>query len=254
MNQFISYNKYKKDIVLNETYESYVELKELSKDIVSTYRNKEIYSDVVYLLSLFKKREYKVLKDFLNANVGIIYCSPHAKRLSPAGMFSRPDEYEDIVSIFNMSENDIKFLKKKYSDGIIIVKNQRMGTGTIIHELQHAYDNYRSRGKMLSTKYGSKFVNKMGMARRGKKFENSNLLKSYYRTSHEQSSYFVQAIDNINFFDQYNSLRNIKNVYEDFVEEFQGYRFLEPKDRKILTRKFSQYYYKLKERNIADET
>jgi hypothetical protein len=49
------------------------------------------------------------------------------------------------------------------------------------------------------------------------------------------------------------NLKDFHTLYDEFKENFQGYDYLTSKDKKILVRKFSQYYYKLKERNITDE-
>jgi hypothetical protein len=69
------------------------------------------------------------------------------------------------------------------------------------------------------------------------------------------SAFFTKALAQMNFFTDKSelSLRGFNDLYEEFKEKYQGYEYLTPKDKKTLARKFSQYYYKLKERNIYEE-
>jgi hypothetical protein len=71
--------------------------------------------------------------------------------------------------------------------------------------------------------------------------------KLYYRTPHEMSAYFVVAINNLEFFNKKGILRDFRTLYSEFKDVYQGYKYLTPKDKKDLDRKFSQYYYKTKE-------
>jgi hypothetical protein len=248
MNFFISYNQYKKEFALNETYESYEELKELAQDILKGYNDSDKFpmSELIPIKK-FAKKEYKVIKDFLNTNISIVwYYSDDKEFRHYAGTFFTPDEYNN------------KNLEKKYPHGYIAI--YFMSSKTVLHELQHAYDSFRSKGKFSYSKMGYKQrefldtpANKISHLTHediDKRYK-----KLYYRSPHELSAYFVKTLDDINFFRDKKELilKDIHDVYAEFEEKFDGYDYLTPKDKKMLARKFSQYYYKLKERNIGDE-
>jgi len=243
MNTFISYSEYKKEYALNETYESYVELNQLAKDIFDAYQKKKISINTFYYIQSFTKRKYSVINDLIKANIGIIIVT---SKKSSFGAFCEPKYYTT---------------KKEYQylNGYIIIYNGELYFSTLMHELQHAYDYIRSKGKYVNTKMGNKqekFLN----ARASASISNIDDLKKsykkiYYRTPHEKSAIFVGTLSEINFFldEEEIILKDFRTVYEEFKEKYKGYDYLTPKDKKILLRKFSQYYYKLKERNITKE-
>jgi hypothetical protein len=248
MNPFISYNQYKKEYAINETYESYSELRLLAQDVIDTFDDliAKDEKQEINLIKKFTNRDYKIIKDFVKAKIGIYY----------------------FISLYNankgkfLSNRDPETFKKikkfyKYSDGLIVIYN--LNIGTVLHELQHAYDSYRSGGKYISTRAAQDLFNEMGKKHLVDQKEMEDIIekrkKLYYRTPHELSAYFVETINNIEFFyDTAKTIfRDFKDVYEEFKEKMAGYEKLTPKIKKILARKFSQYYYKMKESNISDE-
>lgn len=272
MNTFISYNSYIKNVTLNETYESFVELKILAKEIDNAYTRQfvikngrgSLHADMkkhkLYSISKIAKYDYKVIKDFINAKVGIIYTDDIFRSKETKAMYLSPAEdyknYEILLEKFKM-----QYLIKNFTDGIIAIKIGELDKSVIIHELQHAYDDFRAKGKILHTKLGRKLqsqnalLQKMKSSKKAEDYLSNTYIKTYYRTPHEISSYFVQTLNDMYFFMDEDEmyLRDFNDVYEEFKEKFQGYRYLTPKDKKILARKFTQYYYKLKDRNIYDE-
>jgi hypothetical protein len=270
MNNFISYNQYKNNLVLNETYESYVELKILAKEIVDGYKRdfdikgtrgifrSSFKRDKIYHLNKFVKHNYKVIKDFVNSKLGVLYAY-ELPEMSVNGMYLRSaNNYEDYTIL--EKNFDSEYLIKNFPDGVIAMI-KKLNEETVIHELQHAYDDFRAQGKLLNTKLGRRLekqndtINQIKDEKQRKEFYNKQYLNTYYRTPHEMSGYFVKVLDKMNFFTDESEmyLRDFKDLYEEFIENFQGYERLTPKDKKMLARKFSQYYYKLKERNIYDE-
>ena len=261
MNSFISYNQYKKNNVLNETYESFVELKILAQDIIDWYSDKiekdAAYSYIpieeIYDLQKFIKRDYKVLKEFVNSSIGFICHYLHDSQLD-TGSYIQSTEYNLLKEL--LPADNVKEISKKieeYKIGLILIDSISMKVGTVIHELQHAYDDFRAKGKLVSTKMGSRFLKKEKLIKN--KVRKPDISKAYYRTPHELSAFFVKTLNYINFFydETEMNLKDFHTLYDEFKENFQGYDYLTSKDKKILARKFSQYYYKLKERNITDE-
>jgi len=254
MSRFISYNSYKNNLVINETYESYVELKILAKDIFDAFKKGKIEANKIYYIQLFTNKTYKVINNLLSANIGIIFTSKEYGE--PRGTFIGSDEY---------SKEEAKQYKAKYPNGYIIIRGE-VYFDTLVHELQHAYDSLRSNGKYSYSKIGYKQRDLLekpykwtyrNEEERDKQFKEYSeyYMKLYHRSPHEISAKFSGTLSNIKFFYDENEiyLRNFNDVYDEFKEKFPGYEYLTPKDKKILARKFSQYYYKLKERNIYNE-
>lgn len=243
MSEFISYNNYKKYYILNETYESYVELKLLAQDIYNVYQKGKLNKNVFYKIKTFTNRKYNVINDLIKADIGIIIVDV---KKSALGAFVEPIYY-------TIKE------EYKYPNGYIICYQGKMHFDTILHELQHAYDALRSKGKYVNTKMAHKqikFLDTPVSSNLGNADDHiKSYKKLYYRTPHEKSAIFVGTLGQINFFEDEKEmmLKDFRTVYEEFKEKYKGYEYLTPKDKKILARKFSQYYYKLKERNIADE-
>jgi hypothetical protein len=251
MNYFISYNQYKKQIVLNETYESYQELKILAEEISAKINIFNSSINKLYPLSkLVQNSRYTVIKDFITNQVCIIITD----QLDTPAAYVSNDRY-DLAFGNNFRSKHENICKT----GVILIRPTSKNSSALIHELEHAWDDYRSKGKLLNTKLGQKYKEKAEKyisQQTGKSAAYDPALTTlYYRTPHEISAYFVEVLEEINFFRDESEmyLRDFKDLYEEFVEKFQGYEYLTPKDKKILARKFSQYYYKLKERNIYEE-
>ena len=75
MTNFISYNEFRTTYPLNETYESFVELRELTKDIRFQYQFKRKGAGSVYSLDEFvSDTKFKLLKDFVKSgNTGVFW-------------------------------------------------------------------------------------------------------------------------------------------------------------------------------------
>jgi len=244
---FISYNDY----TLNETYDSFVELQKLAHDVEDGYKNKNFKKNIIYPIKQFTKREYDTLKDFINANIGIIFTPGRLK--SGDAIFVPTYQY-----FYNFKEPEDKI--KLYPHGILRIG--LLTPGILIHELQHAYDSIRSNGKFASSKHSQKYlkreserIEKLIDKRDLSDSEYTCLAKSYFRTEHEMSAYFVKALDEMDFFYDKAKLnfKPFSVAYDDFKDIYTGYDLLEPKDKKRILRKFTQYYNRMKDRPYEDE-
>lgn len=253
MQSFISYKKYTQEHVINETYESFRELQILAREIIKSYIEGPVEINKLYPLSeLAESIKYNVLKDFIESGVGFYITDD----ITEGGSYIPFQRYD-------RSFKDDFIQKDKYKIGIVLINLHYANSRIIIHELEHAWDDYRAKGKLLKTKLGSRYKdraeNVISQNKGGDLLDHSNLRRLYYRTPHELSAYFTQTLERIRFFEEYRApykvLRNFKDLYEEFQNIFQGYEYLTPKDKKVLARKFSQYYYKLKNEheNISEE-
>ena len=253
MYPFISYQQYKEQFVLNETYESYTELQALAHDIIKRYnigftKDKFYYiKDIYRNHDLFKDEinnidDFKVINKFINEKIGIIYS--HKVMKLGGGVFMTPVDYKEYLErIFDVV--DVEELTEKFPVGILAIGT--LESAYLLHELQHAYDNYRSGGKLTTGKNMEKYDTKVKQVL-DHIISQEDIAPFYYRSQPELSSYFVQAMHSLELLDRrMRSLRNINDLYSDFKRKFHGYEYLTPKIKKMLARKFSQYYHKIKE-------
>jgi hypothetical protein len=263
MNFFISYNQYKRENILNETYESYEELNELGDNIVKNYNKFSLFHKLrkyrVYPIKKFITKEFKTINDFIeNFKLGTCYLP------KPGPTHGSYIPKKDFKESFPVSETFLNSLLEKY-DGIIMFNT--LEPTTALHELQHAYDDYRSKGKYTETKQFNKYLKlekpEDKFAASGTEAEVKDKIKnflkkyrrwatSYSKLTHEKSAFFVEAIKKTDFLintgKQGVYFRNINLVWDEFKKNYQSYDFLTPKMKKDAARKFSQYYYKLKEK------
>jgi len=240
---FTSYNDY----TLNETYDSYVELKKLTQDI-RDFRQKSAAGEV-YSLASMTKLNYKVLPREFLLKTGFTFGRLGEGGVSK-GRFFPPSQYKELQEEYLHREGDEKNAAK-YKVGVIIVWSPDQST--IIHEIEHAWDSYRSKGKFNTNAGNAEWHRRLG---KEGSLTLGDTMKLYSRTAHEMSSFFVAAVNELNFFYGYASETDLKPfsvVYDEFKRYYDGYKYLGDKEKKILARKFSQYYYRIRERKPGDE-
>jgi hypothetical protein len=241
---------------LNETYESFKELSLLAKEIFFQYRDGIKFTRKIYPIKSFVSdiEIYDVLKDFIKSSTGIIL-GEQDDFVNP-GSFMSPKTYNKFVQWIQNNKwgQDIvtaEGLQKSFNNGIILLgysyRYERASSiNIVLHELEHAYDNFRSGEKETNTTLGKRFTDKIhqgGM---------TSAINLYYRTPHEMSAFFVMVVNNIDFFDNHGIIKDFRTLYSEFEKEYNKitlnqYEKLTKKDKNNLLRKFSQYYYKIKE-------
>ena len=236
--EFISYNEY----TLNETYDSFVELKLLTRDIYEAYNDGKVKSLKLYKLSNFSNRNFKILSEEFLKNTGFSITIWGGGGSN--GRFFPQDQFYICKKYIKESENPNKFPL-----GIIILWD--VTPSTIIHELEHSWDNYRSKGKFARTKSAGEYFKELNKKVPDLKREN----ELYLRSAHEMSSFFVSAVNSLNFFYGKNEtdFKPFSVIYDEFKDAYEGYKFLGPDEKKRLARKFSQYYFRMKERKPGYE-
>jgi len=124
---------------------------------------------------------------------------------------------------------------------------------TLLHELQHTYDSYRSGNKYNSDAASTNYYKKYG----GKDFDQEKHDR-YIKLHHEINARFSQAINDIQMtnynYDDSNDLDlaretmvNLNDFMNEFMKTFSGYSKMTPKIQKYLLRRASQYYHKAEE-------
>lgn len=259
--------------VIDEDFESTNELNELAEDVMVNYckvlaRTKA--SDKLPEVKIFNeidKGKYDKLEDFLNEfqlrfafndrlpNGALGLFKPLTRKI---GLIYIDDDDNELLSAHHVLEDDPyseekyrKIYFASYSDSIV---------STILHELQHAYDHWRSEGKFTKSKETHKFRDKVkSVLKKNAHTDSSDVFKAvhkdYLRQPHEISSRFEQAIRLVKFYDNDWTGSDLKKlipmewdeVLSSFKLNFEGWREMRPTIQKNLLRRLSQYYHKYDE-------
>jgi ADP-ribose pyrophosphatase YjhB (NUDIX family) len=128
---------------------------------------------------------------------------------------------------------------------------------TLIHELQHAYDAWRSKGKAFDTQLNPNYVKQQDLASRLEKKAKEELTpeeidalgnsyKAYLNLVHEINARYAQAMQKVRvkgIDDNFNdTLKTWDDVFRQFKLYFDGWRFLSDKMKKKLTRRVAKAY------------
>jgi hypothetical protein len=108
----------------------------------------------------------------------------------------------------------------------------------IVHELQHAFDHFKSNGKFTSDKKSNDYYDN--------KKEDPNRYLKYLNLPHEYWARFTDTVINLNFHQSFNLFFGSFKLY------FLGWRFLPPNSKKILS-KAAYKYWDIKRETISDE-
>lgn len=175
--------------LLDEDYESVREIAQFANETLvylAKINTDSIlrHSDDISRINYFKtfelsevyqssKKEYKKLKSFLTETNIIFYFI--SKKDHTTGYYSlipdkkySPSDYRDIVINYEKSFigdlqeklNDYKERNLKFDENYFYTVLYYPFIGPVIHELQHAYDDYRSKGKIYDTKEFKDYINK----------------------------------------------------------------------------------------------
>lgn len=236
---------------MNETYESYQEFEELAWAIKNFIFNNKIVLDKFYSLqeTYDPKLNFPVLKNFIDQGIGIGLLLKTKKQ--------KETEFNDAdyTPANEFEEHDLSQYTGKFPGGIIRIfkyntnvnNNLVVDSHILIHELQHAYDYYRSKGKFVNTKKFAKYTKRRQNPNAYKEKGEENDWNSYVRNEPELSSFFVEAINKSALYYHIKTEKSFKEIFDIFKENLPWDSFT-PKIQKMLVRKFSQYYYKFKEK------
>jgi len=244
-----------------------------------------------------KKAELKNLTALLEKSRNVeIYIN--IKDGSTRGSYSRPmrhrfQQTDDRTINININGDNLRHLRyslidatKDYSedngdfDKVVIGRTlgflRNMGHVTMVHEIQHLYDDFRSNTKIFDTKENISFQELQTKAEQlDKEFKEAFLGSAevhlkYLNLPHEVWARFTQFVIQVNFttsdavknddgqiyFKEY--MRPLGDVIKDFKIYYRGEEHLTPEMRKRLIRKVSQFWHKEQERikisNLRNET
>jgi hypothetical protein len=249
------YNKTSHLPLLKENYESFKDLSKISVDVFKRIKNSKklitrekisqlfnnddlLLKNTISLKNLIKKYEGK-FKDFLNSGLGILYANLDDSGWDVTGGYLNGKDLKE------MDDPSLLNTYKKFPQGIIIAPS----SGIFFHELQHAFDFYRSKGKVVPT-YDSNEI--------FKHMENSwgynKKLKPYYLDPSELNAYFKEAVFSTYWAEEKDindnnksKFYNFKDILYWFKKSFIPYDYLNEKGKKKYINKLYPYYEKIKD-------
>ncbi len=247
-----------KYVKLFESYQSQKELEKLVSDILKKINDKtfsnlndRLVKYKMITLSDIEISEFTLLKDFLidfkdleihplptydfrkYSHDNAIYINTHSGNLIllkiSNGFISDINDYIEELGIEKGSIKSEESLNTQYSSDLL-------------HELQHAYDDWRRKGNLDKVKYDS----------------NNFDLKSYVNNPFEVDARFAEAIKNTKFYrDDWEAkfshdlelleMIPFEEIYQEFLNNLEHKQHLTDEQRKRVLRKFGQFYEKEKE-------
>lgn len=126
---------------------------------------------------------------------------------------------------------------------------------TILHELQHAYDSWRSQGMFMASKRGYDYDKEYGNLPKGTPITQKQR-DDYDKLEYEINARFTQAIKEIQFYITNNGMDKNKpngfltpvpfsSVKTQFENNFGAYEKMTPNFKKRLMRRLSQAYHQI---------
>lgn len=280
--EFNSEYSYRVKDVTNDTIEFYGYNKEFNIDEVeltwsesNKYVIKGLISINVNTVAKEHMGKFDVLKDFIE-NTDIQYKARTYKEDGTKGTLEYTNNNLMFITIYYPEQllNEIRRDKKRSEEQGYDFDAQSIYFSifsdfysTTLHELQHAYDKYRSDGKALKRpkdwskqqKIKSELRRKVNLDEEERKFL-LELQNKYLNFPHEINARFTQAIQNMSFYKVNTSgegdrfiIRPLSDVISAFKLYFEGWNNLSEKDQRRLIRKVSQFWHfeqeHLKEKN-----
>ena len=247
--------------MLDEDYQSIQDIKNFANDIISYLGKKNLPSVIKWqnnineiilrgatLKEVYQsfEKKYEKLDEFIY-DTNIFVDLMKAKDKSVKGRYATRDskfynKYLEREIILYYGDNFLENIQTKVND--CKEKNVNITafdiystlyyalTSTLIHELQHAYDDYRSKNKMYQTKEWEEFKEKYSEEKQlGDWDEEQIKIKKYLNLTHEIWARFSQAISNTIFTDA------------DFVKDENGKSYIK-REMKPLEKVVKDFRYK----------
>ncbi len=133
----------------------------------------------------------------------------------------------------------------------------------LLHELQHAWDAWKSKGKYTNSKKWNKYkkdIHKYNTDISQNSLKGKNLFNNYLKLPHEINARFTQAIDKTRFwgveskppFNQFK--KPFDTIKRDFITNYEGWNKMSPSIQKRLLHRLYQFWSSdYKKREEKDE-
>lgn len=244
------------DQFLKESYENINDLNNLTIDMLKILanhiaKNCNILSDDIYL-----NNPLKLLTNKYTPDIQKFVDSRYLKYIDFVTISKEPD----IKGLYDQNSQGIKLVTKldKDSIGILMSKNEKeidfylyKFYPTLLHELQHAFDDFRSDGKFHNQKeYTS----------------NLNNLDKYTNVKAELDAYFTATVVRLFYYDEKyidtptsdedyiviveRIIKDFNNIKNQFIDKYPNWHRLNQENKKDLIYQLGKYYIRKKEEII----
>lgn len=252
-----------------ETFKSQKELEKLTFEIINLVSKNTIYMfkkhpDKIYNLigvmnvfALIDKNEYTEIYDFLNNfNIDINFSTTIINNIKDIkATYRKLNNYKGEIEV--LIDEDL--IEKIKDENIIVNKEFNILSNMlyyriykrILHELTHAYDDFRSNGSYINNKESENFYkNRKNIEKEDIEKINKNFIE-YLNLRHEIDARFAETIHNIRFYNIIYDIDNINKTYKikpfndilsDFKSEFVGYNKLTEKNKKRILHLLGKFY------------
>jgi len=268
---------------LNETHKSIQEIKDLASDVIKLIAKNNIPQiskdgSIKYLYGTYLNQvdanKYNDLKDFItNTNIAITINdkwdnSPNASysMIDDKGKYDPKLEREIDIYVEKLNDlieeiNQKVSQKSGYNENDLYMELFYKLYSYLIHEIQHAYDDYRSDNKSYQTKEFSEYKKKYMHANVENNInQDAEQYMKYLNLPHEVWARFSQAMYNTHFttLDWENEdiiwlMKPIKEVLKDFKYQYAHFRQINDKMKRKLLNKVVSFWHieqdKLNEKN-----
>ncbi len=263
-----------REVLLNEDLEINDDIHTLANLILNKFSDRWLETGSFFegpiSTRMFSNYTFNKIGDMIeNINIGIYFIEKRGKEL---GRFTMKHQGLYIIDLMLTTDTYFKIQKEIDSyQGEIIDKDERYSfyrwnveqfESTLVHELIHAYDAYRSKGKFASQQNNDKYQEiqrKSQNAKLKSKLSVDDIDKltrahtQYLRLPHEINARFNQQVRNvikkgINQFDkEFNfTIISFDEFYKKFIDGFIGWDQMTPKIKKNIQKKVYKFYYDLK--------
>lgn len=252
----------------DETYRRAVEYKKYIKDKEESKDNYVFEFSSVYLKDI-KKTKYDELLKFMNIPLYIQFDKENEYTTHKGGYGGNSIYITYSQSLFNKINEEFNEGKIKNGNDIYFSLHYETHS-TLLHELQHAYDDWRSGGKALyqSPDFNYNVIKRKNLVRkqnRGIKLSEKEidfLLKhndDYFHLPHEINARFTQAVKELRpmKLDHINKIWYIGVPWETYVSDFKlyfpGWKKLSDENKKRILKKLGQFY-ELEKEYVKEKT
>jgi predicted HD phosphohydrolase len=266
---------------VDEAYEDVSEIRDLASEIIKKIAeqnypryNKSGSFDYLYGINInsVDSSKFKKLAEFIDKTNIQIYILPKQRGGNKGAYGMYLGDYDPSEGREIEINVDLPYIKEKIDEklrnGPVTGKDVLYGIHSelfspLIHELQHAYDDFRSKNKIYQSKEYKQYLDTYMKGKvRDEIGDDIEKVKRYLNLPHEIWARFSQAIQKTSFYtfdiDEEKEkliyfMNPIKDVIRDFQRSFYGFSVLSEKMKRKLINKVVQFWHyeqeKLPEKN-----
>jgi len=272
--------------LIDETHESINELMKLVDELINFivennlpyFDKQKKFPGFIFgtYMSAINHNNYNILENFIMESGKLVF-QFEPKKSTVKGDYQTYKQYdgekfdprrERAIRIFYDEEYISNFVNRKYEekgdlkDYELKSLFKKEFESALLHELQHAYDDYRSGGKIYQTKqwedYLEKYGTKIDNAIKDTQIDTIKKYKEYVNLPHEIWARFIQTISEIKFFEAVDfdektenfvyEMNPLNDVIKKFINRFVGLHDISEEMKRKLIKRVAQFWHLEKEK------